>query len=271
MGDYFGYNPGDVPAEAFKISPSQLSRFFDETGAWVREFLLGEPGFDGNTASYLGSTVHGLAAMYKDKGEASFTEAEAFIRSIETEGVDKDYIRQQFPPMYLALERNFLVSAVGTPELFLKQQIAPNVYVGGSIDLLNSEEVVDYKTTSALNAPDSVKRSYYFQQLCYVWMARQAGYPVKRFRLVYVTTNVVGRISEKTGKPMQDYPTKVTSVVHEVTNEDMELIEGVLKLVADFVTTWNKYPELRHVLAQDYRLKETLPRVSIFSKKEVKE
>ena len=263
--NYFGYNPGDVPEGAFKISPSQLSRFFDSTSDWVREFLLGESGFEGNTASYLGSTVHGLAAMYKDKGTVDFNEANAFIRSIETEGVDKDFIAAQYPPMYLALERNFLVGAVGTPELFLKREIIPGVFVGGSIDLLNQEEVIDYKTTGALNAPDTVKRSYYFQQLCYVWMARQAGYNVKRFRLVYVTTNVVGRISEKTGKPMQDYPTTVSSIVHEVTNDDMALIEGVLKLVADFVIAWKEHPELRHVLAQDYRLKEEQPRISIFT------
>jgi hypothetical protein len=265
--DFFGYNPGDVPEGAFKISPSQLSRFFDETSQWVREFLLDETGFEGNTASNLGSVVHGLAAMYKTTGEASFNAAEEFIRSITTEGVDKEYIRSQYPVMYLALERNFLVTATGTPELFLKKEIAPGVYLGGSLDLLNTEEVTDYKTTSALNAPDSVKRSYYFQQLCYVWLARQAGYPVKRFRLVYVTTNQVNRISEKTGKPMQDYPTTVTSVVHEVTNADMELIEGAIKLIADFVIAWKKYPELRHVLAQDYRLKEVQPTTSIFNKK----
>lgn len=269
--NYFGYNPGDVPEGAFKISPSQLSRFFDETGNWVREFLLGAPSFEGNTASYLGSTVHGLAAMFKDTGSVDFSKAEEFINSIETPEVDKDYIRQQYVPMYLALEQQFLVNATGTPELFMKQEIAPGIFLGGSLDLLNREEVTDYKTTSALNAPDTVKRSYYFQQLCYVWLARMAGYPVKRFRLVYVTTNQVGRISEKTKKPMQDYPTKVTSIVHEVTNDDMELIEGVIKLVADFISAWNKHPELRHVLAQDYRLKEQLPRVSIFNKKEVKE
>lgn len=266
---YFGYNPGDVPEDAFKISPSQLSRFFDETGKWVREFLLDEVGFEGNTASNLGTVVHGLAAMFKETGHADFSLAEEFIDSIETEGIDKNYIRQQYGKMYSALERDFLVNAVGTPELFLKYQISPKVWLGGSIDLLNNEEVIDYKTTSAKYAPDSVKRSYYFQQLCYVWMARQLGYPVKRFRLVYVTTEIDGGISEKTGKPLKSYPCTVSSVVHEVTNEDMEMIEGVLKLVADFVTAWKQYPELRHVLAQDYRLKENVPKVSLFSKKEV--
>jgi hypothetical protein len=264
--NYFGYNPGDVPEGAFKISPSQLSRFLDETGKWTREFLLGESGFEGNTASYLGSTVHGLAAMYKDLGSVDYQLAEAFIDSIETEGVDKDFIRQQYPVMYEALEREFLDSAVGTPELFLKKEIAPGVWLGGSIDLLNPEEVDDYKTTSALNAPTDVKRSYFFQQLCYVWLARQQGFNVRRFRLIYVTTNTVGRISEKTGKPMQDYPTKVSEVVYEVTDDDMIMIEGIIKLVADFVGAWKKHPELRHVLAQDYRLKVETPRVSIFKK-----
>ena len=264
--NYFGYNAGDVPEGAFKISPSQISRYFDETGKWVREFLLGEAGFEGNTASCLGTVVHGLAAQYKATGAADLAAAENYIDSLRIEGLDKAYMRAQFAPMYLALERNFLTTCTGTPELFLKQEILPGVWLGGSIDLLNNEEVTDYKTTGSLNAPTDIKRSYFFQQLCYVWLARMAGYPVKRFRLVYITTNEVNRISEKTNKPMQDYPTTVSSIVHEVTDDDITLIGGVIKLVADFVVAWKQYPELRHVLAQDYRLKEIQPVKSVFSK-----
>lgn len=263
---YFGYNPGDVPEGAFKISPSQLSRFFDETSGWTREFLLGETGFTGNTASHLGNVVHGLANMYMEQGAVDYALAEEYIASIDDPEVDKLYIQSKYATMFETLTNSFLVGASGVPELFLKEEVAPGIYLGGSIDLLNPEEVQDYKTTGALSAPTSIRRSYYFQQLCYVWLARKKGYPVKRFRLVYVTVPQIGRISETTGKPLKDYPSKVTELVHEVTNEDIELIEGVIKLVADFVKAWKAHPELRHVLAQDYRLKVAGPVVSIFNK-----
>lgn len=259
MGAYFSYNPGDVPEGAFKISPSQLSRFFDNTREWVGEFFLDEPGFKGNTMSNLGNVVHGLAEMSMSGEPVDYAKAEAFIDSLEDPEIDKAFIRRNYQPMFEALQSQFLWNATGTPEVFLKEEIAPGVFLGGSIDLLNDEEVTDYKATSALNAPTDVRRAYYFQQMCYVWLARKKGMNIKRFRLVYITTHEVGRISEKTGKPMKDYPTTVSHVVHEVTDSDIELIEGVMKLVADFVLAWKAYPEIRHVLAQDYRLKGSLP------------
>lgn len=266
--EHFQYNSGDVPDGDFKISPSQLSRFFDETSKWIREELIGEDkSFIGSTSSYLGTTVHGLASMYKTEGVVDYAVAEQFIDSIEVEGVDKDFIRRNYPVMFERLKSEFLEMASGEAEPFLKEEIAPGIWLGGSIDLLNPEEITDYKTTNSLNAPTDVKRSYYFQQMCYVWLARKKGYPVKRFRLVYITTNSVNRISETTGKPMKDYPTTVSHVVHEVTDDDIAFIENVIHLVADTVKAWELYPELRHVIAQDYRLKVQQPLNSIFKKK----
>lgn len=268
--DYFSYNDGkdSLPPNVFKISPSRLSRFFDETSAWWRESLLGEaPAFKGSSSSYLGTTVHGMAAMYTDTGAYDFTQAEKFIDSISDPEIDKTFIREHYQVMTECLIRQYTSKVVGKAEIFIHYPILPGVVAGGSIDLLTDEEVVDYKTTNELNAPTSVKRAYYFQQLCYVWMARQLGYKIKRFRLVYITTNQVGRISPVTGKPMKDYPTTVTHVVHEVTNEDMLLIEGVLKLVAESVLAWKKMPDIRHLLAQDMRLKQLL-NASIFNKQQ---
>lgn len=268
---YFEYNSGvgDLPEGAFKISPSQLSRFFDDTSNWWREMVLGESAvFQGNTGSYLGTVVHGLANMYVDTRDINTAEAEKFIRKITNPDVDKSFIASQFETMSEALIEQYLKTIdldACTAEEFMFHPVMDNVVVGGSIDLRTPEEIVDYKTTNELSPPKSVKRSYYFQQMCYVWMARQKGYSIKRFRLVCVTTNQVGRISETTGKPMKDYPTTVTSLVHEVTDEDMLLIDGVLKLVAESVKCWQKHPEMRHLLAQDMRLK-VKPKLDIFGK-----
>ena len=261
--DYFSYNDGkdDLPKDVFKISPSRLSRFFDDTSNWYRESLLGEaPVFQGNTSSFLGTAVHGLAQMFVENGFVDYRLVENFIDSIRVPDIDKDFIRRQYPVMYTTLQESYLKQVTQVkgikPELFLHYPVLPGVVVGGSIDLLTPEEIVDYKTTGDLNAPTSVKRAYYFQQLCYVWMARQLGMPIKRFRLVYITTHEVGRISPTTGKPLKDYPSTVTSVIHEVTNDDITLIENVLKLVAESVIEWQKNPSIRHLLAQDMRLKQ---------------
>jgi hypothetical protein len=81
------------------------------------------------------------------------------------------------------------------------------------------------------------------------------GYNIRSFELVYITTNQVNRISEVTGKPMKDYPTTVSTIAHQVTSEDIDIIESTLKLVAESVHAWNTQPEIRHLLAQDWRLR----------------
>lgn len=255
----FGYYDGadHLPKDVFKISPSRMSRFFDDTSNWYRECLLGEdPVFNGNTASHLGTIVHGMAEMYIKFGRVDYSAADRYLQGIIDPEVDKVFIESQYVTMTEALISNFLSGVTGTAEPFLYHEVIPGIVVGGSIDLLRPTEIVDYKTTSQLTAPDRVSRAYYFQQMCYVWLARKHGYDIQSFRLVYITTNVTGRISEKTGKPMKDYPTTVTSVVHQVTPEDMQMIDGVISLVAESVKAFQSNPKIRHLLAQDMRLKE---------------
>lgn len=256
--NYFGYYEGldVIPEGAFKISPSRLSRFFDSTSGWYRECFLGEDAFTGNTASNLGTVVHGMAEMYHKTKNLDFSIAERYIDTISDPEVDKDYIRSQYRVMATALVNQFLAGKEGESEPFLHHEIIPGVVVAGSIDLLCPTEVVDYKTTSSLSPPTTIARAHYFQMMSYVWLARQKGMDIKTFRLVYVTTNVVGRVSEKTGKPMKDYPTTVTSLTHVVTPDDINLISDVLQLVAESAAAYKEKPELRHLLAQDLRLKE---------------
>lgn len=265
--EYFSYNTGKdlLPEGAVKISPSRLSKFFDSTSEWYRTHLLGEEdSFTGSTASVLGTCVHGMAQMFLETGRVDETKVEAYLNSITDPLIDKNYIRMQYPVMGTQLIERYVKYNKGKSETFMHHEVVPGVVVGGSIDLLLDNEIVDYKTTSSTSAPTSIKREYWFQQMAYVWMARKKGMDIRSFRLVYVTTNDVGRISDKTGKPMKDYPTTVTELVHHVTGDDLVLIDGVINLMAESILAFQQNPEIRHLLAQDMRLKEK-PK-SIFSK-----
>lgn len=256
---YFSYYEGKelLPEGAIKISPSRLSRFFDDTSNWYRETLLGEaPVFQGSTSSHLGTVVHGMAEMFKKTGATDANLAEEYIDSIKDFEVDKNFIRSQYPVMSETLIREFVSQVGGESEPFEHKEIIPGVHLAGSIDLLLPEEIVDYKTTNQLTVPTKVPRNYYFQQMAYVWLARKKGLDIKRFRIVYITTNIVGRVSEKTGKPLKDYPTTVTSLIHEVTPQDLEIIDNTLRLVADSAKAFVDDPKLQYLLAQDLRLKK---------------
>ena len=271
---YFEYNTGTgiVPEGHFKISPSQLSRFLDSTSQWYREFLLGEaPAFQGNTMSHLGTIVHAHAEAFA-KGETIPTsDIASYIASIDNPDVDKSFIRDQYEVMSQALIDQFLSSNIPKKtELFLYKELIPGIGVGGSIDSIGHDQwdptqlvIRDYKTTNSLNPPTGISRNYWFQQMAYVYLARMHGYNIRSFELVYITTNQVNRISEITGKPMKDYPTTVSTIAHQVTSEDIDIIESTLKLVAESVHAWNTQPEIRHLLAQDWRLRPS-PKPRLF-------
>lgn len=259
MKDYFSYNDGKgiVPEDHFRISPSQLSRFLDSTSQWYREMLLGEDAaFQGNTMSHLGNCVHAAAEMYATTGEVYYDQIESYINSITDPEVDTDFIHSQYESMIDTLISQYLTSNQPShTELFLYKEIIPGIGVGGSIDSILGTTITDYKTTNALNAPTKISRNYWFQQMAYAWLCRMNNIHIDTIRLCFITTSQTGRVSEKTGKPLKDYPSTVSIVEHHITDQDIEIIDNTLKLVAHSVDTWNKQPDIRHLLAQDWRLR----------------
>lgn len=272
---YFDYDDGlEITKGAFRISASQVSRFFDNTASWYREHLLGETGFTGNTSTHLGTCVHAGIEMFVDNGEVDYQQIEQYIDSISDPEVDKTLIYNQYEPMLGAVLPFVERHRPSEVEKFVFHEILPGIGAGGSIDALQGcvvqdstgtnkyqgdVTIMDWKTTGQKTPPTRFSRSYWFQLMTYAWVLKQQGVNVRWLKLVYVTQNETGRISEKTGKPLKDYPAEVSTVVEEVTEANLELIGSCLQLIAESVHTWNTKPELRYLLAQDLRLKVTKP------------
>ncbi len=260
MKDYFTYNPGKFPEGDFRISPSQLSMFFDHTAEWYRTHLLGEaPLFTGSTASELGTCVHAAAAMYFDN---KIVDKQSILDYINTlpETIDKPLIISQLKPMVEVLINNFLAKVHAThSEIFIHTELLPNIHVGGSVDLFDERTgtVYDYKTIGSLDSariPTSFPRAYWFQQMTYAYILRKLGYTVNYCKLVYITRSNINRISETTGKPLKDYPSELHILTEPVNESNMAVIEGQLNLIAHSVNHWKQHPEHHYLLAQDFRL-----------------
>jgi hypothetical protein len=254
--NYFEYNNGeDITNGAFRISASQLSKFFDRTSEWYHENLLGEEGFTGNTATYLGTVVHAGIEMFVREGDVNWEELNNYVMSIDHPEVDMYHVLSQYEPMISAVLPFVEENKPTEVEKFIFHEILPGIGVGGSIDALRGDTIMDWKTTGAKTPPTRFSRNYWFQQMTYAWVLKQQGIDIRYLKLVYITQNETGRVSEKTGKPLKDYPSQISVVTEEVTQDSLDLIGSCLQLVAESVQTWNDNPELRHLLAQDLRLK----------------
>lgn len=249
-----------LPEGAIRISPSQFEKFFSKPHEWYRNQLLGESDFDGNTNTELGTIVHACAEAYAKGIEFTAEEVEKHIETLRgKDDVNVDEILQHWKPMVQALINQYLKANKPTEtERFIYTEIAPGFFPSGSVDNRTGSMVVDYKTTSNLTAPTSISYAYKLQLLVYAWIYTQLGIPIDRIRIVYVTRNNVGRVSESTGKPLQDYPSKVSVLTETIGTDDLDFIESLLNLCVETIQATQQYPELTHVFWKDMRLK--LPR-----------
>jgi hypothetical protein len=149
MHDYFSYNNGEgvIPEGHFRISASQLSRYFSSTTDWYREFLLGEtPAFTQSTASNLGTCVHAVAEMFAKEGDVYHDQIIEYVNSLPSD-IDKSHILEQYPIMASTLLSSYLEGNMPTKtEIFLAKEIIPGIWAGGSIDNLTYQypEKIEY-------------------------------------------------------------------------------------------------------------------------------
>lgn len=249
--------------KAVVFSPSRFADFISHPHRWYRTEILGEEGFTGNTSSVIGTIVHYIAEMVA-KDEAVDKEAiEAYIDSKEpSEDYDPDKVRECYPEMAEALINQYVLenkhNYLGV-ETKLFAELTDDCFIGGTCDILEGTmedtTLVDYKTYSGTRKPAVIPSYYKYQLLVYAALALSEGYKVNRIKLVYVNRPIVGAISEKTGKQLKSYPSEVTVLTETLTSEDMEFIESMLYLAVDSCKAAIKYPELRHVIFHDSRLR----------------
>ena len=170
--------------------------------------------------------------------------------------VDVHEVRAQYKMMGEALVNQYLSSNKPTQvEPFVSYEIQPGYFPSGSIDAINHDCIVDYKTYNSKTKPRSIPYYYKYQLLVYAYILRKQNIDIQRIRLVYVNRYIDGGISEKTGKPLKSYAPEATVLTESITDDDMEFIESVLNLCVETTDYARKHPELAYMLFRDYRLK----------------
>lgn len=251
-------NDYGLPKDILRISPSSIYEFTSKKWDWYRSQVLKEDIFTGNTASILGTCIHRVAERYIKHQTIDLDELMNYVNSQTDPEIDKEYILKQLEPMATALLNFFNTYGLPTKsEEIVKYKLSDKVYLAGTYDALVGDILIDFKTTSRLNAPTEIPINYKWQLLAYAYALRMNGVNVNKVRIVWITTNETNRISEKTGKPMKDYPSTVSMVTDMITDDDIRFIDEYLKLITETYEASLKYPKLTYLLYSDYRLKDT--------------
>ena len=243
----------------FRISASGISRYFTGTSSWYKENLLGEDGFKGSTSSVLGTICHFGIECYVKNEDFDLREVNQYLENQATlvEDLDINYINLQYPIMlskalYWVSEN--IDTTLVTSEAFMEKQLLPGITVGGSCDLHSDNTVYDWKTYSAKQPPKTITYAYKLQALTYAKLLIDKGYNIQYMSIVYISTDIIGEISEKTGKQLKSYPSDVTVLTEAITPEDLEMIGNIHQLIAESVEWFRDTPALRHIIGQDLRL-----------------
>jgi len=258
---------GSLPEGAFRISASQFNSWMNYPHNWYREQVLGETGFNGNTASVLGTVVHYCAEMVGKGSHPDVAQIEQYITNCETlddgtpnEDVDASIVRDSYEQMATTLINTYLLQNMPTQvEPFVMHEIQPGYFPSGSIDAINGDCIVDYKTFNSKTKPKAIPQHYKYQLLIYAYICRKMGMDIQRIRLVYINRPIDGRyISEKTGKACgKIHPPEVTVLTECIDADDMDFIESLLNLCTESVQKAKEDPSLAYLIFRDYRLKDS--------------
>lgn len=242
----FEYNEIAVPDDCtFKISPSGLSDFFEAPVIWYKDNVLGEKQFQGNTASVIGSCVHGLAELYATGQPTSAEIVEEYLTTqASNPDVNLDEVRQFYPDMAKALINEYIRKNPPTKvEYETIAEVKDGIYVGGTVDNRTGDILCDYKNVGKKPNIEKIPWKYLSQLMSYAWADKQRGVETNRIRIVY------------TVRPTATLPVRVFVVTHVISDQDWKGIEDTLHLVADTVLLDRAQPELRHLLFKSMKLK----------------
>lgn len=247
--DIFQHTQSPVPPDCtFKISPSSIGTFFDYPSSWYKQHVLGEAGFEGSTASVIGTSVHYCAEQYALGSSPTREFMEDQIDNIDNDMVNKEEVKAVFPGLAKLLINEHIRKRIPTKvEHSVCAEVLPGIYAAGTIDALHINNgiysIEDYKTAST-KPSDTMPFGYKIQQLTYAWILKQQGHTVDKISLIYVV------------KPTKTLPERLFVVSHIIKDEDFVMVEDTLKLIAESVQIVKDYPELTHLIFKSYALKE---------------
>ena len=248
----FRYNDIEIPKGAHKISPSQISKFFEYPKLYYLENISGEKEneFQGNTATTLGTICHYVYhCVITDKEinrEEINRQLDAYAELRPELGLDLADIKLNYPLITGATVNEYILPSKATlkeSEKSVLVSIDEDVYLGGTTDLIEDDMIVDFKTVGKKPDENIIPWGYKIQLLAYAYAFRKQGYNINRIRLVYGV------------KPTKTIPARCITVTELITPEHEKMIQDTLQLITESVIICRNNPELVYLIFKSMELK----------------
>lgn len=243
----FDYKQIVMPEECkFKISPSSIAKFFEYPSVWCRENLYGEPSsFRGNDASTIGTVCHYVYDKFAKNETINKNEIDNEIDTycMSNPQLNATFIKDTYKTVTTVVINGYInktnPNLTVMTELPVYKEIKNGIFVGGTLDRLETDIVVDHKTVGKL--PSSIPFAYKIQALAYAWALM---IPIDRIRIVYGI------------KPTKTIGARCLPITESITIDDVILIHNTLELMADTIILAKEQPNLIPLLFKSMKLKE---------------
>ena len=253
--ELFKYESPVLPDDAiFRISPSQIGKFFEYPKVWYLENIKGDtPVFKGSTATITGTICHYIYECLTKKidvdRESINSTLDEYKKTCDIQDVNWNQIKADYPLVAGSVVNEYLLTANNKgclieSEKQIASKVMDGIYVAGTIDRIEGDVVVDFKTVSTKPNESSIPFHYKIQLLSYAYALRKKGYEINRIRIVYGI------------KPTKTLPARCVVVTENIDYVSEQLMNNTLKLIAESVLKVRENPELTYLIFKSYDLKE---------------
>lgn len=226
--------------------------FYNPKLFWDRVFDREQ--FSNTTATCLGTIIHYCANQYLLNGQVSKESINDYLLE-QNDDVDKDFIINHYMDMgnqlFNYLDMNNIPNLQFKSEYSLTVDVSKFGVLTGTCDLIYADTLVDFKTTSKLSNVTDLPANYIRQLQAYFYLCYKNGIHIRNAKVVYITIPRVGEISDKSGKALKDYPSRVYEVNLDNHLLDIVQIDKELKHIGDCIDFIKENPQYTKLITRE--------------------
>lgn len=263
MQSIFTYTGVQIPEDCkVKISPSQISKFFELPKAWYEENVLKQ---DKNTTFYkddngriLGTTLHYIYEQVVNNKEVTREIIDKIIDDyLDSDSsiiADRDLLKSIYPVMAEATVNDFIIpnkNNITQTEKSLILKLDEGIYLGGTVDRIDKCPngdliIVDYKNVESKPTNlDKITFKYKIQLLAYAYLYDKLT--LERPNKISVVYSV---------RPTKTLPARCFVITETIYDSDWKMIKDTLDLIVGSIKICWKQPELVPFMFKSMALKD---------------